>query len=364
MRHLLTQQELTPVSVAADYTFDVIAGTLSTPSASGIRELTCECDPSLRPYEVTIDNLEKWELRGPNGTTDLKPVIPPPSGYPPGVPNTLVIHLREPFQSGELSIRCLAPLVSGKEWTSPAIRLSNAGVKSSDQTQAQGGETLLLHLHPDVHLESWQAGSFHLDRATTEPDGSQLLSLSSTASVAGTVVAAVPARPRVRVVTQEAEFRARQLTLWQPAPPTGVVVAPEKGSGTFSAAGKVPDPFSALVPQHLTTQIRYELLRGQLFQLALQLPPDWEVDQVELSPAELRHYWSVRQEGGRSILVVDLQRPSLCTKGYGSAYRSHELHQAGDRANRAGRRGRVGLVLPVSGCGSLAGAISRGRLGD
>jgi hypothetical protein len=59
----------------------------------------------------------------------------------------------------------------------------------------------------------------------------------------------------------------------------------------------------------LTLQINYDVSQGQLFQLPVRLPADWDVERVELNPADRLRSWNVHQEKNGSTLLVDLQRP-------------------------------------------------------
>src|SRR5207247_7973621 len=140
------------------------------------------------------------------------------------------------------------------------------------------GETLELRLHPDVRPESWQAGGFHLLRSASE-NGWQVLTL-----LGGGVEAETPLqRPHARLQSQTAEFLARQLAWWQ--------VGPEHSA--------------------LTVQIAYAATRGQMFQLPVLLPKGWDVDGVELTPADSLRNWSSRAREDGSLLLVDLKRPLL-----------------------------------------------------
>lgn len=252
-RRLETRQKLLPDLVQADYEIHLTGGTYTPAPPSGLRALRCELDEPLRVETVSCTNLERWELLPGKG----------------GAGGTLTVWVREPFEGGLLKVRCLAPLASGRTWTSPAVRMVDAVFQ---------GESLELRLHADVQLDNWQAGGFRLLRTATESDGAQVLTL---VGGLGDVPGAPPRRPSARVLSQGADFRARQLAWWQ--------VGPEKSS--------------------LTSQIAYEVIRGRLFQLAVQLPAGWEVDHVDLGPADLLRNWRVREEGKASTLLVDLQRP-------------------------------------------------------
>jgi hypothetical protein len=247
LAELQSRQELEPGLVRAEYRFDVQV------PRHGVRELRLECDPSLRPYEVTARDLEGWELRE----------SPPAPAGKERPPPTLVVRLNEPFQGGAVQVRCLAPLAVGQPWTSPTLRLAGALIR---------GETVVLRVHPDMQLEHWQAGDFRLTGIATEADGWQALTLGGTG----------PRRPGVTLKAPAPEYRARQLAWWQ--------VGPERSA--------------------LTTQLTYTMARGRLFRLPVRLPAGWVVDRVELSPAALLRHWTVQPaEQGQGLMLIDLQRP-------------------------------------------------------
>jgi hypothetical protein len=254
VRRQRTTQEVRPDGLDARYEFDLEA------PRQGSRELRCAYDPSLRPTEVSVRGLEEWK------------VLPGPT---PDASRILTIRLNEPLREGSLQIRCLAPLFSPPTsdqrpsatvpWTSPGMRLLGAVPR---------GETLTLHFHPELRVEDWDPGGFRLTAATPDADRGQRLTLEG-----GGVEAA--RRPRARVRSHGVDFRARQLAWWQ-------------------LRGNRPA---------LTLQISYEIVQGPLFQLPVLLPPDWEVERVELNPPGLLRNRTVRTENGRPLLVVDLQRP-------------------------------------------------------
>jgi hypothetical protein len=247
---LLTQQRLTPGSVEADFTFDhlkVLSGEL--------RELTCLLDPSLRPHEVTAPEIDGWTFQEPPG---------------PGAPARLTVRLREPLLSGSLTVRCFAPLgaVAAKPgpqesqpWVAPGLRLADA---------APGGETLVVQVHPDVSLDAWDAGGFRLVETKGDADG-QTLRL-----VGGLTDAA---RPSARVRARGADFRAREVALWRADPEHPSFVA----------------------------QLSYEVLRGRLFALPLELPAGYEdVEAIDTSPPRQVRNFETRAERGKTVLLVRL----------------------------------------------------------
>lgn len=255
---LHTTQELTPGQVQADFEFDLEV------LHSSIRELICECEPSLRPYDVSIRNLEEWKLQPGSAST----------------PSLLEIRLSEPFQGKSprlLKIRCLAPLISDRPWTCPSLRLVGA---------VTSGETLHVRIDPEVRLEDWQSGGFRFsDSSSTEPastpavkgaksDSGQVLTL-----LAGLEAGPNPRRPSALVKSSGAEYLVHQLSWWQ--------VGPER--------------------QSLTCRLSYEMTRGRLFQLPVLLPAGWELERVDVTPKDLLRNSSQQSEKGRSLLVVDLQ---------------------------------------------------------
>jgi hypothetical protein len=260
--NLLSRQRITAYAVEADFTFDhvrVLSGE--------VRELTCAMDPSLRPYEVTAPELDGWEVQ-------------PPAGH--GQLARLVVRLREPLLSGSLVVRCSGPLGaetnSGRAgeavaWTAPSLRLLGT---------VPGGETLLLHVQPDVSLDAWQPGEFHLVEARADADGQTLRLVGGLIAEAGAgaagAVSKTAIRPSAHLQVHGTDFRARQLALWH------------------------------VEPEHmaLAAQITYEVLRGRLFRLALEVPAGYEVQRVETSPAGALRSWESRSARGASMLLVDL----------------------------------------------------------
>ncbi|MBV9122178.1 MAG: hypothetical protein JO112_02300, partial [Planctomycetes bacterium] len=250
-----TQQNLEPDLVRATFEFN-----LEVPRQS-VRELHFEADPVLRPYDVTAANLDSWEPQASTG---------------PGAPSSLVVRLSDPFQGGVVRIRCLAPLQAGGTWHCPGLRLVGAVPR---------GEDLVVRVHPQVSLENWQPGDFRITRppgpeAASDPaktDGWLVFGLTANLSEA----VAGPRRPRAVLKIVGPSYRVRQLSWWQ--------ISPDAST--------------------LTTQLSYDIDRGQLFRLPLRLPADWEVGSVELSPLNLLRNWTVSSDQGQRLLLVDLQRP-------------------------------------------------------
>jgi hypothetical protein len=260
---LRTTQTLMPEGLDAVYDFDLAS------RRQGGRELVFECDPELRPYEVSCPDLEAWEVR-------------------PGSPSLLTVRLRAPLGDGkqQVQIRCAAPLdpasAGGADrpvsWASPGVRLRGAVPR---------GETLVLRLHPDLRVRDWGAGDFRLEETASEADAERDFAWQRLTLLGGGVApeakpaGSAPRRPRVGLHVHEVEFRARQLAWWQ--------LHPDRTA--------------------LTLQIRYEVLSGQLFRLRVLLPEGWGAEQADLSPPGWLRNWGVRTEAEGEVLWVDLVRP-------------------------------------------------------
>jgi hypothetical protein len=275
-----TVQTLLPEGQNVTYQFDLDV------TRPGVRYLVCEVDQELRPTEIAVANLERSEWRP----------------APAGMPAQLLLTLREPLPVGQevLQIRCLAPLGEPSpppregrtvNWTSPGVRIYQVGFEPDKGDPAARvvprGETLEVRCHPDVRLENWKGGGFRITDAAARPEPDHplpfhALTLQGGGVDAEGVAAGKPlVRPSARLHTGGVDFRARQMAWWQ--------IADDRMS--------------------LTLQITYDVNQGQLFQLPVLLPADWDIERVELNPGRLLRHWNVRQEKNRSILLVDLHQP-------------------------------------------------------
>jgi hypothetical protein len=243
LSRLQTRQELTPGQLQSDFDFDLEV------RHGAVKELTFEATAGLRPYEVTIHDLEGWEFRpGPN----------------PNAAGTVLVRLREPFQGGAVQVRCLARLGTDKPWVSPGMRLLN-GVSR--------GESLVLRVHPELQLLDWRAAGFRLTQTVFQQDGWHILTLG-----AGLDAGASPERPSARLQVPGAEYRTRQQIAWY--------------IGADSAT--------------LVADIACEVVRGRVLQIPIQLPLGWEVEAVESS--DLVRAWNAVADKSRTSVVIDLQR--------------------------------------------------------
>src|SRR5204863_9835589 len=96
--------------------------------------------------------------------------------------------------------RLHGPRWTDQEQSVPRIELPGAFSRN---------ETLKLHLHPDQHLERWNAGSFRLSNSSTESDGAQVLTLTDTQPDGQ------GARPRFLVRSGGVDFTVNQDTRWR-----------------------------------------------------------------------------------------------------------------------------------------------------
>ncbi len=309
LARLQTRQTLAPdrVETDFDYNLEVVHG--------AIRELSCACEPTLRPISVKIgpSEIDTWELS---------------TGSAPGSPSKLRIRLPEPYQGSSLPVRihCLGPVVASKLWTSPGLPLSGAILM---------GETLSLHIAPELRLDNWQSGDFDLVKAADDGKGGQTLTLQSGISKVrparepGRASSASDSpgplaellRPTAFIKIQEPDYRVRQVSWWQ--------ISPGKSS--------------------LTVRLTYEVIRGRLFLLPVNLPPGWTVDQVEPNPKGLFRNWTViPQRNGPATLMVELLRPLSSSD---TAQLTVELRPVQDEENSSSALGatpsEVSAAFPV-----------------
>lgn len=227
--------------------------------------LNLECDPGLEPYEVSARNadIKGWEFLPAGPPSDVaeekkEPVQPP---------SLLQVHLRDPVLGSVqgLRVRCLARRLDDAPWTCPFLRLRQA---------QQRGESLKIHIHPDLQLLHWDSAGFKLLSSGVEADGGQVLSLTD--PVLGL---AATKRPVALVKAQTGELRAGQRTWWSLEP---------RGST-------------------LTSKIVYEVSAGSVHQLSLKLPAPvnaWRLEAVETEPADALRSWYI----SGPLLFVELER--------------------------------------------------------
>jgi hypothetical protein len=232
----------------------------------GLHRLVCSCDPGVRPLSVTQDSVElsTWEWQP--GVTSEKP-------------SELTLLFAEPFLGGPrtLKVHALAPVVIGKEWSVPGLRIRNA---------IELGETISLSLPPNLSMGSWQPGNFRLVKATTEPSGQQVLRLRSrvteTKRDSGNPAhQSGRGRPHGCLQALETGVRAREISWWR----------------------------IGLQGESLWANFHCEVSNGQLFRPVFRLPDGWQVRHVEVTPNGLLRDWDItRSSKGETQLIVDLQQ--------------------------------------------------------
>ena len=264
---IVTRQEIASDKVKADFEFQVDV------PLHPVSELVFDCDRTLSPYEVSLASAEilNWKLEDP------------PLGVSRNA-SKLTIQLREPFQGTltGLRIRCLGSRPAGAPWISPSLRLRQAVTR---------GETLKIHVHPDVPLERWDSGSFRLVDTSTGADGSMTLTLEGKEEAPSSL-----RRPSFLGKTQPVQLHTRQQTWWH----------------------------LGIQGMTLNSDITFDVARGRLYQLVVKLPEstpaavsrkypgkpsvkngiarDWRVEKVDVEPPELLQNWSIV---GQEV-VIDL----------------------------------------------------------
>ena len=258
LAHSQTKQSLflDRVESSFDFTLEVLHG--------AVREINLICPPQLTPLTVSMrsSTIETWEVR---------------PGAQPGESSILHVRLPEPVQGASLPfhVHGLSPVLPGSLWTCPGLQIAGA---------INLGETLSLQLAPDVQLGNWHAGDFVLVKAMGDAEGGQTLTFQSGTrqpNVASDPARPLLQRPSAQIGLQDVDFRVRQLAWWQ--------IRPEGAS--------------------LAAHLGYEVLRGRMYRLVVQLPANWNADRVEITPADLLGNWMVARDNGQDRLIVNLQRP-------------------------------------------------------
>lgn len=214
-----------------------------------VQELTFEIDSRLQPYDVSIKGPEirEWQTREEKRDKG-------------GPVHVLTLRFREPFVGSipGCKIKCWAPSSPGMA-TNPGMRLRHAAGRN---------EKLTLVYHPDLLLESWEPGRFRLASSNAGIDQSLMLTLFDSFPNGP-----LETRPRYEFRSQEAAFAVTETNRWRLGPTV----------------------------QSLDLDLRIDVSRGKLFQLALKLPAGkWKAEKVRTEPANLIRSWTVL---GTTLLV-------------------------------------------------------------
>jgi hypothetical protein len=249
LSRLETRQVLGPDRLDADFQFTL--DVLHRP----ICQLVCEYDPTLRPTEVTLrkGNLQSWELAG-------------------GSVPRLIVQLREPVEGEALGlrVRCVAATRLNERWTCPGMVVAGS---------VSLGETLRLQIAPELRLEAWQPGNFSLTGAG-RPLVRDAQTITLRSGIVGVQGSRVCRRPSALLQLRKAECQVIQQTRWDIRPNVST----------------------------LTTRLAYEVRRGRLFRLPIQIPAGWEVDRVDPFPSGLLRGWTVAAKA-MPVVTLDLDRP-------------------------------------------------------
>ncbi len=218
-----------------------------------VSELQVDCDPELQVTEVLAPGLENWRpLQGLFGGN-----------------RRIAIRLREPLRKAQLRVIGLSavPFSDSVFWTAPGAQIVAA---------VQRGETISVHLTPDLTLLEWRPNAFNTTNNEFNREHSQILTARSVPLAEGQLAV----RPMLRLRTYGVEFRVRQNFEWE------------------------------IAGNHSTLQCRMnvQLNRGILNQLTIRLPSGWELDDVENGAAQSIPYL-LSNPGSTSTLTIVLPKP-------------------------------------------------------
>jgi hypothetical protein len=228
----------------------------------GLRTLTLEGDAGLQPYDVTWRSGEIKSFQW----TEPANVDSKASGGR-GALGQLVIEMSQPVHGKVqgLHVKSYAPRSSATAWTSPLLRVKGA---------ASRGETLTVHLGPDLAMAKWDHGAFRPTQLDTRPDGTQLLTLAQAVDDAGA------RRPTLMTTQAKSELQTSEDYAWHISP---------RGA-------------------HLNADIHWTAVNGAFFALRVKLPKTsmgYQVESVDVQPAGWLRGWHA--EAG--FLVVELTQP-------------------------------------------------------
>lgn len=240
------------IEIEHEFEIDVLHGS--------VPELMLDGDGDLQPYDVTLKGgeIKSWEW-SPN-KKDIK-------GKQPGKNlDVLAVAFRQPVQ-GKLGLRVksLAARPTLTAWTSPSLRVRGALTR---------GESLEVHLAPDMPTGPWDFGTFETTQLTTDPLGKQIIRLAQTAPDIASA-----RRPSLHLPPKEMELRTSEQMEWHLGPRSA----------------------------ELKANLQYALARGNVFAIAVKLPgagTGYAIESLELLPAESLRSWSLSGD----TLIVELKQ--------------------------------------------------------
>jgi hypothetical protein len=235
--------DVTPGQTLCEFAFD-----LEAPHAP-VRDFVVRLEPGLQPTEVSVRNLERWEVQ-PEAD--------------PKLPIAVAVRLREPLHSGILTVRAVASAAATGQWICPGASVVGAVPR---------GESVTLRVHPDLHLDNWRAGSYRLTDSAVTPDRWQVLTLQ-----AG-LIRTSSGRPTATLRRAGPDYQVREQSRWH--------VAPDRMT--------------------LTAKLAVQVARGPVEAIPIRLPVGWSVERIEADPPDLLA--AETPNAVDQLLRIALQRP-------------------------------------------------------
>src|SRR5205814_1188848 len=147
------------------------------PARGAVGEWAFVLDPGVQVTDVEVNNRAGWRVDP--ATRQLR------------------VTLRQPGSGGKIKVSVVAPLPSrGVAAALPTVRPIGAVV---------GEERIDIRIHPDVRLDSWDAGDYRLTDSSVGPDQVRTLTLVGSLLPIGAIL---PFRqmPEVRTTGSDTEF--------------------------------------------------------------------------------------------------------------------------------------------------------------
>lgn len=263
VRHFSASQPAPPIQSAIAARHDLSTGQALSQFAFDFKvlrrdltEMLVEHDPELTITDVSAFNLESW--RALNGLFGGK--------------RRMTVRFREPVVGGQLRVSAVSalPFNDATPWATPAMQIVGAIPR---------GETIRLHVGPDLRLLEWRSGAFRLLRQEAAADHSQTLWLESSHLPENQTTLA---RPLCRFRSSGTEFRVQQKNSWD--------IAADRST------------FDSDISLHCD--------RGTLNRFSLRVPPGWSVEKVEAAASEINPIWTL-VEGANPQLQVELPKGVL-----------------------------------------------------
>lgn len=237
--------DLSPGQAEARYEFDIEA--IRNPSS--LWEL--ELDPRLRILDVVATARESWAVTTPT----------------PGGSSRLLVRFREPTSSARISVSAVAPFpADGTPWVCPMVRPASI---------ASGRDTIELRLSPDVVLQSWDTGDYHVLQSSVPSERGLTLQLSGALNAAEALTRRAPA---IQALSTGAEYTTQEEFRWQ--------IETQRS--------------------RLAVQFQVTVERGPLSQLTFQIPDGFQPESI--API-VEDSAALAQAGPQGTWIVEPSRP-------------------------------------------------------